>query len=96
MQRIRTMYSHNTILQVIVKAKINDNRRISSILIKKSYRIELNKCEIINNILYFRNCIFILNNKQLRIVIIQYFYKALLISYLDKIDIYKLVNQHYY
>jgi len=53
MQRIRTIYLYNTILQVIVKTKINDERRISYTLIKKSYRIKLNKCEVINNILYF-------------------------------------------
>jgi len=53
MQRIRTIYLYNTILQVIIKTKINNNCQISYALIKKSYRIELNKCEVINNILYF-------------------------------------------
>jgi len=70
MQRIRTIYSYNTIFQVIVKTKINDNCRISYALIKKSYYIELNKCEVINNILYFRDRIFVSNNKRLRIAII--------------------------
>jgi len=96
MQRIRTIYLYNTILQVIVKTKINDNCQISYALIKKSYRIEFNKCEVINYIFYFRNRIFVLNNKRLRIAIIQYFYEVFLTNYLDKIDIYKLVNRHYY
>jgi len=70
MQRIRTIYLYNTILQVIVKIKINDNCRIFYALIKKNYCIKLNKCKVINNIFYFRDCIFVLNNKQLYIVII--------------------------
>jgi len=70
MQRIRTIYLYDTILQVIVKTKINNNRQISYTLIKKSYRIKLNKCEVINNVLYFRSRIFVLNNKRLRIAII--------------------------
>jgi len=53
MQRIRTIYLYNTIFQVIVKTKINNNRRISYALIKKSYCIKLDKYEVINNILYF-------------------------------------------
>jgi len=70
MQRIRTIYLYDTTFQIIVKTKINNDRRISYALIKKNYRIKLNKCEVINNILYFRNRIFVLNSKQLRIVII--------------------------
>jgi len=53
MQRIRTIYSHNTILQVIVKTKLDNDCQIFYTLIKKSYCIELSKCEVINNILYF-------------------------------------------
>jgi len=70
MQRIRTIYLYDITFQIIVKTKINNDRRISYVLIKKNYRIKLNKCEVINNILYFRNRIFVLNSKQLRIVII--------------------------
>jgi len=53
MQRIRTIYLYDTTFQVIVKTKINDNCRISYALIKKNYCIKLDKCEVINNILYF-------------------------------------------
>jgi len=70
MQRIRTIYLYDTFFQVIVKIKVDNNCRIFYILIKKNYRIKLNKYEIINNIFYFRNRIFVSNSKQLRIIII--------------------------
>jgi len=70
MQRIRTIYLYNTILPIIVKTKVDNERQISYALIKKNYYIEFDKCKVINNIFYFRNCIFVLNNKRLRIVII--------------------------
>jgi len=70
MQYICIIYLHNIILQVIVKIKIDNNCRIFYILIKKNYCIELDKCKVIDNILYFQSCIFVLNSKQLRIVII--------------------------
>ena len=70
MQRIRTIYLYNTILPIIVKTKIDKERRISLALIKKSYRIKLDKCEVIDNIFYFRDRIFVLNNKRLHTTII--------------------------
>jgi len=96
MQRIRIIYLYNTILQVIVKTKLNSNCQISYILIKKDYRIKLDKCEVINSIFYFRNRIFVLNSKQLRTIIIQHFYEILLTNYSNKTNIYKLVNRYYY
>ncbi len=96
MQRICTIYLYNTTLQLIVKTKIDEKRRISQVLIKKSYCIKLNKCEVIDNIFYFRERIFVPNSKRLRIVIIQYLHKVSSIDYLDRINIYKLVNRHYY
>jgi len=96
MQRICTIYLYDTIFQVIVKTKIDSNCRISYILIKKDYCIKLDKCEVIDNIFYFRNCIFVSNSKRLRTVIIQYFYKVSSTDYSDRTDIYKLVNRYYY
>ncbi len=95
-QRIRTIYLYNIILQLIIKTKIDRERRISQALIKKSYCIKLNKCKVIDSILYFRERIFVSNSKRLRIAIIQYLYKAFPTDYSDRTDIYKLVNRHYY
>jgi len=96
MQRIRTVYLHDTILQVIVKARVNGDRRIPYALIKEGYRIELGECEVIDNILYFRGCIFVSNSKRLRIAIIQYLYEASPAGYSGRTGIYELVNRHYY
>ena len=70
MQYICTIYFYNTTLQIIVETKTNNKHYILYILIKKNYCIKLNKYKIINNIFYFKNCFFVLNNKRLRIVII--------------------------
>jgi len=96
MQRIRTVYPHDTTLQVIVKARMNGDRRIPHALIKKSHRIELGECEVIDNILYFRDRIFVPNSKRLRTAIIQYLHKAPPADHPGRTGTYKLVNRHYY
>jgi len=96
MQRIRTVYPHDTTLQVIVKTKVDDDRRITHALIKEGHRIELGECEVINNILYFRGRIFVPNSKRLRIAIIQHLYEAPPAGHPGRTNTYELVNRHYY
>ena len=49
--RIKRVYKKNKKLQAVIKTKRNGERKISAKLIKKSMRLELGDCEIIDNLL---------------------------------------------
>ena len=68
---MKKIYKKNDILQRIIVAKIFDQKKIFHNLIKNEIKLKLKNCEIYNDIFYIKKRIYVLNNVELKIKIIQ-------------------------
>ncbi len=58
----------------------------------KKIKLKLKNYYLVNSIFYIKDCIYILNNKKLRIDVIKKIYKILLKDYIECFVIYKYIS----
>ena len=93
-QLLYKAYINNKIVQVILTIKEISNRKL--FLFYKNAKIKLEDYEVFNNLLYIVKRLYISNNLELQIKIINKLYKSRLRGYKRKIVIYIKVSKYYY
>ena len=96
MFRIKKAYKKNKKFQIIMKAKRNNNRKISIKLIKKKVRLKLNDCEIKHEFFWVKKRLHMFWKKLLQIDIIKHIYKSLQKNYVERNIIFTRFNIYYY
>ena len=96
LSRIKKTYQKNKRLQSIIKIKRNDDRKISTKLIKKDVRLKLNNCEIKFDFLWIKNRLHLSRNQKLQTDIIRHIHESSQKKHADRSIIYVRLNAHYY
>ena len=95
MNKIRETYLKNERLQWIINVKKIKERKISTDF-RKDYLLKLKNCKINDDFLFINDKIVIFENNLLRINVIKMHHDELVIKYLNRIDIFVNVSQHYW
>ena len=94
--RIQATYKKDSILQAIMKAKNDDDRRIPTRLIKKDIRLKLSDCEIKFDLLWIKKRLHMFKKKSLQIDVIKHIHEFLQKEHVERIIIYERLSIHYY
>ena len=94
MNKICEAYSKNKRLQRIINVKKIKERKIL-INFKKNYLLKLKDCKVNDDLLYINNKIVIFENDLLQINVIKMHHDEFITKYLNCINIFVNVSQHY-
>ena len=94
MNKIREAYLKNERLQRIINVKKLEKRKISTDF-KKNYSLKLKNCKVNDDLLCINDKIVIFKNNLLRINVIKIHHDEFITKYLNCIDIFVNVSQHY-
>ena len=94
MNKIRETYLKNEKLQRIINVKEIEKRKIS-INFRKNYSLKLKNCKVNDDFLRVNDKIVIFENDLLRINVIKIHYDKFVTKYLNCINIFANVSQHY-
>ena len=61
--RIKAVYSDDVIFQKIIQSKRENRRRILKNITKSKMRLELDDCNIVNEMLYIKNKLYVFNDE---------------------------------
>ena len=92
--KIREAYSKNERLQRIINVKEIKERKIL-INFKKNYSLKLKDYKVNDDLLRINDKIVIFENNLLRINVIKMYHDEFVTEYLNRIDIFANVSQHY-
>ena len=96
MQRIETAYSSDVTLQRIMKIKRNNLRRVLSNIIKKDVRLELDDCEIKNELFWVKNKLYVFDKEKLHNAILKDIHESLSDEHAKRATIYDRLSKEYY
>ena len=94
--RIKKVYKIDKKLQLIMKTKKIDQRKISAKLIKKKIRLKLKNCEIKFDFFWIKKRLHMFRKKSLQIDVIKHIHEFFQKKHVDRIIIYNRLIAHYY
>ena len=93
---IRTIYLDDIILQRIMKSKRERLRRISSNIIKIEVRLELDDCEIKNELFWIKSRLYVFHDDDVFAIIFKQIHESSSKEHVDRAIIYDRVSIHYF
>ena len=94
--KVKRLYKKNKVLQRIILAKKNGQRRISQDLIKNDLRLELEDCQLEDDLLYVRKRLYVPNIDELKTRIVKFIHDSSSRGHAERAATYNRVNTHYY
>ena len=96
MNKIKVVYSHNVILQKIIKSKQKKHKRILTNITKTKIRLKLNDCELKNDFFYVKERVYVSYDEVLQTSILSYIHDNPSKKHVKKVTTYNKVNRHYF
>ena len=93
--RIKVVYVKSKALQVIMIVKINEERQILAEF-KKKYSLQMRECSLQNDMLYYKNKLYVSHNEALHVAIIRVMHESLSTKHSKRKITYSLMNRYYY
>ena len=93
--RIKIVYARSKTFQIIMIVKILKERQIF-VEFKKKYSLQMRECNFQNNMLYYKDKLYISHNEALYIAIIRIMHESLSTKHSKRKITYKLMNRYYY
>ena len=96
MDRIRQVYLNDVILQRIMEAKREDLKRIPMNIIKEGVRLELEDCEIREDLFWIKDKLYVSSNESLHAALIIHIHESPFGDHAGRAVTYDRVSTHYY
>ena len=93
--KLKVVYVKSKTFQVIMTIKIIEERQIFAEF-KKKYSLQMRECNLQNDMLYYKNKLYMSYNEVLHIAIIRVIYELFSTKYSKRKIIYNLMNRYYY